>query len=446
MGMNNFFDHISNILPENEVQKLVESCNLPIRKSIRFLSYSKKDKKIAGYNGDTYILEEKIYWTEDGFYVDKNSRPSKSLDYLRGDFYIQEAAAMYPVSFLSNYIKNNDNNYYKSCFENKEFPTYILDYSSSPGGKTLQLADYFPYSIILANEIIKGRVFPLYTNIIRAKLKNIILLNQPFEFFEKSNFKFNIILADLPCSGQTLIFKKKLDIKSYKFNEIKFNSKRQKKISSLLIKLLRENALFLYSTCTFSKEENEDIVEFLMNNNLELIHQKRLWPHIDNCAGGFSSLLKNNGNSTNFDKFEYIENQTEKLLKLLEKNPFFDLNKIKNSGFLYQKENKIFLFSFPKLLKYFFDNAILIGQPIAIIEKYGIVPLWNSIDYVKDDLTIEIEPNLLLKLLRGEDLQRLSAKKDSDYFVIRDKESGLFLVKLAENGVKNLIPEFLMIK
>ena len=185
--MNNFIKHISEILPENEINEFENSCYLTFRKSIRFFSYAKDHKKRIGYNDDFYSIEEKVEWTDDGFYLSSSSKPSKSLDYIRGDFYIQDASSMYPVARIRKNISNIlDIN-------------YILDYAASPGGKTTQLADYFPDSIIVANEVIKGRIDAIYSNLIRSKLKNVILLNKNFEFFDKLDLKFDIILLIFPA-------------------------------------------------------------------------------------------------------------------------------------------------------------------------------------------------------------------------------------------------------
>lgn len=445
--MKDFFENISKLLPEDELSDFKNACNISLRKSIRFLKRINQEKLFTGFTGDTYKLEEQIKWEERGFYLDKNSRASKSLDYIRGDFYIQEAAAMYPVSSLFNYIKLNDNQFFINKSENKNVK-YILDYSASPGGKTIQLADYFTDSIIVSNEIINGRLSALKANIIRNKLTNIILLNQNSTFYEKSNLHFDIILADLPCSGETLIFKKKIYSPDWSYKEVLFNSKRQKKICSDLLRILDLNSYFLYSTCTFSEEENEKIVEFLQDNGLKELNSKRLWPHRDNCAGGFSSILQNSKikNISNLKSKDYISEQTSRILKILAKNPIFDLDKISKNGYLYQKDNVIYLFSFPEVLKILYDNCILLGLPLAKIESYGIIPLWNSLDYSKDDKNFIFEDDDLIRLSKGEDLRNSSIKGEDGYFVIGDSQSNLFLVKKVENNIKNLIPSFLIIK
>ena len=462
--MNSFFEHLAKILPENQLKEFELACNRPLIKSIRFLSRVDSRKKIIGYIGDTYKLESKVSWDENGFYLAKDSRPSLSLDYIRGYFYIQDASSMFPVAQLSRILKNQD-----FFAKNNLYNKYILDYAASPGGKTIQLADLFEDCIIISNDVIKGRISALYSNIIRSKLTNIILLNKDALFFGKINLLFDIILADLPCSGESLIYKKKLDFKDWNLNEVIFNSKRQKKICSDLLNIVKKDGFLVYSTCTFSKEENEDIVDFIINNNFKNIEIKRLWPHIDNCAGGFCAFLRNDEKENHNkvidnDKYlkelpqsYYIYENTDKLIKQLDKISFFDSDKIKNKGYLFQKDNFIFLFSFPKILKIFYDNCMIFGLPIAKIEKYGIVPLWNGLDYANKNSTINIAKNYLEKLSKGEDLKYIDLIYDIDknekpnnnlnrYIVFKDNESELFLVKESENGIKNLIPSFMMIK
>lgn len=457
MGMSDFLKHISNILPEDEIENFKNACNLPLNKSIRFFRKAKSFKKIVGFKADYYKIEEKIPWVDEGFYLDNESRPAKSLDYIRGDFYIQDAASMYPVSAFRKYYTSSLD--YQKNKEDGQYNKIILDYAASPGGKTTQLADYFDDSIIIANEVIKGRIGALYSNIIRSKLLNIILLNKNFDFFLKSNIRFDIILADLPCSGESLIYKQKVNIEDWNLKEVLFNSKRQKKICSDLLNLIKTQGFFIYSTCTFSKEENEDIVEFLIENKLSLIEEKRLWPHKDKCSGGYSAILENCEKGTFIDdisyceknkNIEYIEHQTPKLLKILSKSRFFDLEKIKSSGFLFQKDNIISIFSFSRIPKIFFNNAILIGLPICKIDKSDMTPLWNSIEFTKDEYHIKLEDEILYNLIKGEDLRKnfnnFNFDKNIEYFAGSDNESALFLLKKVENTVKNLIPNHLIIR
>ncbi len=444
MGMNKFFQHLLKILPEDDINNFINACNINLNKSIRFFNRVSKTKKVIGYSGDTYKISSKIEWDQNGFYLDQFSRPSKSIDYIKGDFYIQEAASMYPVGFLYRYL--NENTYENNNLEDNN--SYILDYSASPGGKTVQIADCFPDSVIISNDVIKSRIGALYSNIIRSKLFNIVLLNEDFSFFENNNLMFDIILADLPCSNETLIYKNKKKIEDWNLKEVLFNSKRQKKICANLINLCKSEGLFLYSTCTFSVEENEQIVDFIVKNNFSLIHQKRLWPHKDNCAGGFSSLLKSSTkqNSSFSVNQDYIYENTDKIFKILSKLNFFDYQKIKKKGYLYQKQNYIYLFSFPKILKKYYDNAVIFGLPIAKIENYGILPLFNAVDLANEQSTIKITKDNLEKLSKGEDLQDKNIGNLNRFIVFANDDCPIFLVKASSNGVKNLIPSNMIIR
>ena len=116
-------------------------------------------------------------------------RLGMSLDHLVGNFYIQELAAAHPVDLLAD-SKIHDDKF------------LILDMASSPGGKTTQLAEYFPNSFIIANEPSRERIPQLLQNLERMHSPNIAVTLYPGQQWKHFGEIFDRILLDAPCSGE----------------------------------------------------------------------------------------------------------------------------------------------------------------------------------------------------------------------------------------------------
>ncbi len=116
-------------------------------------------------------------------------RLGMSMDHLIGNFYIQELAAAHPVDLLAN----------SQIHEDKFL---ILDMASSPGGKTTQLAEYFPNSFIIANEPSRERIPQLLQNLERMHTPNIAITLYPGQQWRHFGEIFDRILLDAPCSGE----------------------------------------------------------------------------------------------------------------------------------------------------------------------------------------------------------------------------------------------------
>lgn len=116
-------------------------------------------------------------------------RLGMSVDHLVGNFYIQELAAAHPVDLLAD-GKIHENNF------------LILDMASSPGGKTTQLAEYFPNSFIIANEPSRERIPQLLQNLERMHTPNIAITLYPGQQWRHFGEIFDRILLDAPCSGE----------------------------------------------------------------------------------------------------------------------------------------------------------------------------------------------------------------------------------------------------
>ena len=181
-------------------------------------------------------------------------------EHLLGYYYVQEITSMMPILALKP--KSDD---------------ILLDLCAAPGSKTTQTAALMENKgTIIANDVSIGRIKILSANLERCGITNTLVTRHPAnelcEKLEKINMKFDKILIDAPCSAEGNIRCSPRTLLEWSEPLLKSLSKKQKKIASSAIGLLKEDGEIIYSTCTHSPEENEIIVQYLINNfNLKII-------------------------------------------------------------------------------------------------------------------------------------------------------------------------------
>ena len=164
----------------------------------------------------------------------------------------------------------------------------VLDMCSSPGGKTAHMADIMGNSgLIIANELYATRHIPLGHTLIRLGVINAIYTEyQAQEFPLKQSFDY--IMADVPCSGEGRIRRAEGSGKSYpsKPHPGKKLLDLQKKLILRGFDLLKGSGVMLYSTCTYNPAENEEAVQFLLDNrDAELLPIDINFPHMHGLTG-----------------------------------------------------------------------------------------------------------------------------------------------------------------
>lgn len=194
---------------------------------------------------------EKVAWCNEGYYLD--TRPSFTFDPLfhAGCYYVQEASSMF-IGHILNYIKP------------KEDAIKILDLCAAPGGKsTLINSAITPDDLLIANEIIKTRVPVLADNLSRWGTANTIVTNNdPKDFSRLSSF-FDIILVDAPCSGSGMFRKDPAAMNEWSEANVNLCHQRQERILADVYPALKQDGYLIYSTCSYSHQENEDILDWL---------------------------------------------------------------------------------------------------------------------------------------------------------------------------------------
>lgn len=193
-----------------------------------------------------------VPWCSKGWYLPE--RPSFTLDpfFHAGCYYVQEASSM----FIEQAIKTALPDHYDK-------PYRVLDLCAAPGGKSTHLASLFPNGLVVSNEVIKTRTGILTENVIKWGTGNIVVANNDSADFTKLEGYFDLVLVDAPCSGSGMFRKDPDAITEWSPENVLHCSKRQQRILEDVWPCLKENGLLIYSTCSYSRLENEDITDWL---------------------------------------------------------------------------------------------------------------------------------------------------------------------------------------
>ena len=192
----------------------------------------------------------KIPWTDFGYYMD--TRPSFTFDPLfhAGCYYVQEASSM----FLEQALKQT---------VDLLKPLKVLDLCAAPGGKSTHIHSLISKeSLLVSNEVIRSRANVLKDNIVKWGCGNVVVTNNDPKDFRKLENYFDIIVVDAPCSGSGLFRKDTDAINEWSENNVQLCSQRQQRILADIWPALKKNGILIYSTCSYSKEEDEEIVKW----------------------------------------------------------------------------------------------------------------------------------------------------------------------------------------
>lgn len=209
---------------------------------------SSASNQSAIYNIQSTIA---IPWCPYGCYL--SIRPSFTFDPLlhAGAYYVQEASSMFLWEVL------------KQTVGYKADGLRVLDLCAAPGGKSTLLASYFTGGLVVANEVIRSRAAILVENITKWGSTNTIVTNSdPKDFGALENY-FDVMVIDAPCSGSGLFRKDAAAMDEWSEENVHLCSQRQQRILADIYRALKKDAIFIYSTCSYSKEEDEDILDWI---------------------------------------------------------------------------------------------------------------------------------------------------------------------------------------
>ncbi|MCH7850976.1 MAG: RsmB/NOP family class I SAM-dependent RNA methyltransferase [Nanoarchaeota archaeon] len=209
----------------------------------RLKAYGWKLRQPFEKNPEVIVIETKL----------KPGELGKTREHLLGFYYVQEISSQLPMLVL------------------KPSPEeIILDLCASPGSKTTQGAAMMKNTgTIIANEVSMGRIGILNSNLERCGVMNTIVTRKEGvalcnKLYKKTEFRFDKILVDAPCSGEGTLRKSPKTFLMWNINMIKKIAATQRRLAESAIKLLKVGGIMIYSTCTLAPEENEMIVDYLI--------------------------------------------------------------------------------------------------------------------------------------------------------------------------------------
>ncbi len=257
----------------------------------------------------------KVSWAREGYYYDAESRPGRHVLHEAGAYYIQEPSAMAVAEVLSPNPGER-----------------ILDLCAAPGGKSTQIAGRMQgQGLLVSNEVMGDRARALSQNVERMGIANCVVCSEKPErlssFFPAF---FDRVLVDAPCSGEGMFRKDEAARAEWSPENVAMCAKRQALILEEAAKMVRPGGVMVYSTCTFSPEENEGTISAFLQNHEDyyieetvfegifspgrddwtiapgagIEHTLRLWPQLIQGEGHYVARLRRKGQETQLSAAE----------------------------------------------------------------------------------------------------------------------------------------------
>ena len=382
-----------------------------------------------------------VPWSSDGFYYEEEDHPTKHPYYYAGLYYIQEASAMTPGEIIG--VEEGDR---------------VLDCCAAPGGKSTKVLSRLKGTgILFANDLSTSRCRALLKNLELYGGDNYCVLSEDIEVLKK-NFSgfFTKILIDAPCSGEGMFHKEPSLITSWEERGNEAYQPVQKKILKDALDLLAPGGRLLYSTCTFSPLEDEDVIAYALSERADihlidipkehgfqegvkgLKECARLYPHHLRGEGHFLALLEKDGETPKDNNGRTEVSLPEELKDI--SRPFC------NGHFEYRKEKLYFL---PDHLKKLSDSryrilrsGLLIGEDKGKRFEYSQA---LALSLKKEEypyvLDLSSQDDRVLRYLKGESISLKEEGLDKKTVLVLTDGYPLGWGRVQGNMMKNLYPK-----
>lgn len=261
-----FIDRTRQLLGKTTYASFEEALGIETPVSIR-PNRTKTDKPVVG---------EAVPWASSvGFYLE--NRPTFTFDPLfhAGCYYVQEASSMFVERVLREYVHE---------------PVVMLDLCAAPGGKSTLCRSVLPEgSLLVANEVMRNRSQILAENLIKWGHPEVVVTNNDPADFTDLTHMFDVILTDVPCSGEGMFRKDPVAVDEWSVENVDICWKRQRRILTDIWPSLKPGGLLIYSTCTFNREEDEDNVAWIakeLGADVLSVPVEEAWGITGNLTGG----------------------------------------------------------------------------------------------------------------------------------------------------------------
>ena len=405
-----FLEHLKSYLSSQEIKDLETSLSQKSKHAL-LLNTAKMSQEMLL---SIYPSLKRHPIVNNAFLYDKDELDlGKSIYHELGCFYLQEPSAMLPAYLL-----------------NPQPGDLVLDLCAAPGGKSMQASFLMKNEgLIISNDISKQRAFAISENAERLGRGNLLITNNDFSLiYDKFINTFDKIILDAPCSGSGMFRKETKMSEDWSYQKVIKNAEIQKQLIMIAYAMLKPGGKMVYSTCSFSYEEDEEIVDFLLNNTdaeLDHIPDSLYYFHNKNNDKGIHilpSLFPGEGH--------YIA---------LISKPGVIVSKIKDS--YYEKKEKfgdyLFTLSEPFNIKHL--NVIRYGVKIGQIDKQEIRYDYHYARFIKEfEPSLEIDREALEKYYRGE---AINVNYPKGYVLIKYQGINVDIAKSDGRIIKNRLPK-----
>ena len=441
----------------NEYEAFVRAMEEPAVRAIRVNLIKASPKELISRK--TLSLTQ-IPYCDNAFFENSEEKIGHTPEHHAGEIYVQDPGAIAPVSAVK--IKED---------------WRILDLCAAPGGKSSQAAERLgSEGFILSNEYVPKRAKILVGNFERLGIKNAMVTSlDTGEFKKYFNSHFDLIILDAPCSGEGMFRKNSEAISEWSEENVHISAERQREILENAVPLLKSGGYLIYSTCTFSLEENEMQVDGFLSRHPEFTLEscrdelvnassdginfegancnslnlcRRFYPHKSRGEGQFLALMRKNCGEDKKQTILYKDTSREPSREEMSAiQAFFRENLEKIPSGLARKhgENLVLIsHGHPLLPKSVFSSGVLLGEV-----KKGILHPSHQFfscygELFKRKIHLTRNDERLMKYLYGEEIDAPEIN-GKGYVALFYENASLGGGKLSDGRIKNHYPKGLRI-
>ena len=412
-----FLSHLSKYLNQNEIAQLDASLKGKSEHALLLNTTKMNEEMLLALF--PHVKKHPI--VKNAYLYDKDEYDlGKSVYHALGCFYLQEPSAMLPAYLLD-----------------PKPGEMVLDLCAAPGGKSMQASLLMDNKgLIISNDIARNRAFAISENAERLGRGNLLITNNDFSLIYKSYLSFfDKIILDAPCSGSGMFRKEDKMIEDWSYQKVLKFAFIQKELILMSYQMLKPGGTMVYSTCSFSYEEDEEVIKHLLENSdakimdifdSPLFYKKEygihLFPSLFPGEGHYICLIQKPGNLVVSNKAQKVSNKYQIA-----------------TPYTYFEKYGDFLFTMPETINTKNLNVIRYGVKVGELIKQDIKydhHYAHFIDSFKQEKEISFEE--LLRYYQGESLNIVFPKGD---VLLKYQGMSVDIAKSDGRIIKNHLPK-----